>query len=104
MQRTSILVAALGLAFSTSSCATVAGTAVSPLTGAVDAVVMAYDENVWPLTPVIFVGGTIAAPFVAFYNGINYDAANISNNDTYWRGFGRVFRPYEMVYMGEYAR
>ncbi len=104
MQRTSLLVAAVGLALSASSCATVAGTAASPLTGGVDALVEGYDDDQWYLSPVLFIGGTLGGPFVAFYNGINFDFARVSSGSEYWHGFDIVFRPYEMLRKGDFVR
>lgn len=98
------LLAALCLAALAPSCATVAGTIASPLTGGVDAVVQGYDDDVALLAPLLFIGGTIGAPFVAFYNGINYDAAGIGKGTQYWNDFDLVFRPYEMLRMGDFAR
>lgn len=87
------------------SCATVVGTAVSPITGGVDLVRLEVDQDNLGLTPLYFIGGVIGGPFVAFYNGVNFDA-------TYWgrnfdegfeyqdREFDRVFRPFELFRMG----
>jgi len=99
-----LLFAAACLAALGSGCATVAGTVVSPLTGGVDAVVEGHDDDDMYMAPLLFIGGTIAAPFVAFYNGINYDAAGMGKGARYWDDFDLVFRPYEMLRLGDYAR
>ena len=79
-------------------CSTVAGTAVSPITGGVDLCVEALRPGQWYYAPFVFVGGAVAGPFVAFYNGVNYDASalNVSLH-AYWAGFSKVFRPWGMV-------
>ena len=89
---------ALLLALSTlNSCATIAGTAVSPITGGVDLCREALRADQWYLTPVVFVGGAVAGPFVAFYNGVVYDPTVFRHFGNYWNGFGDVFRPFRMV-------
>ena len=80
-----------------SGCATIAGTAVSPITGGVDLVKQGLRTTQWPLAPFVFVGGMIAGPFVALYNGINHDASVFQGFGEYWHDFPEVFRPFEMV-------
>ncbi|MDF1799456.1 MAG: hypothetical protein P1V81_09795 [Planctomycetota bacterium] len=102
--RRHLLLAATVLAALGSSCATVAGTVASPLTGGVDAIVQGYDDDEMFMAPLLFLGGTLGAPFVAFYNGINYDAAGLGKGALYWDDFDQVFRPYEMLSKGNLAR
>ncbi|MCA8966374.1 MAG: hypothetical protein H6835_20500 [Planctomycetes bacterium] len=91
----------LGLLAASSSlggCATIAGTAVSPITGGVDLCVVSLRPSEWYYTPFVFLGGAIAGPFVAFYNGINYDPIIFTDkSDKYWEGFPAVFKPWRMV-------
>ena len=79
------------------SCATVLGTVASPITGGVDMARRYVWRGNWAAAPIYFVGGMIAGPFVAFYNGASYDASVFSNFSGYWSGFDQVFRPFEMV-------
>ena len=83
----------------TSGCATVAGTAVSPITGGVDLTRYHVDEGgsrLW--VPFVFVGGAVAGPFAALWNGIGYEASQWPEGwSPYWRGFGEVFSPFEMI-------
>lgn len=95
--------ALLGLALSSvaqTGCATILGTAVSPITGGVDLTRRFIEESsgsrLWA-TPFVFLGGVISGPFVAFYNGVNYDPTIFKAFDRYWTGFGDVFRPFDMV-------
>jgi hypothetical protein len=78
-------------------CATIAGTAVSPITGGVDLCREALSPRQWYWMPFVFVGGVVAGPFVAFYNGVNYDPTVLRTFDGYWYGFDEVFRPFHMV-------
>lgn len=72
------------------------GTAVSPVTGGVDLVVLESDH--WYYTPFIFIGGAIGGPFVAFYNGIVFDTSRRpEDGENYKSGFSEIFRPYKMV-------
>ncbi len=81
-----------------SGCATIAGTAVSPITGGVDLCMEALRTDQWMWAPFVFVGGAIAGPFVAFYNGVNYDAhVFTSTQGSYWEGFPQVFKPWNMI-------
>jgi hypothetical protein len=80
-----------------SSCATIVGTAVSPITGGVDLCREALRPNEWYWIPFVFVGGAIAGPFVAFYNGVNYDPSVFKGFSSYWYGFDDIFRPFKMV-------
>ena len=96
--RTLALLSALALlSVGSSGCATIAGTAVSPLTGGVDLVKQSLRPTQWPLAPFVFLGGMISGPFVALYNGINHDASVFNDFGEYWHDFPEVFRPFEMV-------
>ena len=44
----------------TTGCATIAGTAFSPITGGVDLVVQTQSQKTWPLWIPVFVGGAVA--------------------------------------------
>ena len=44
-----------------------------------------------------FLGGMIAGPFVALYNGVNHDVTVFRNFRVYWAEFNQVFRPFEML-------
>lgn len=79
------------------SCSTIAGTAVSPITGGVDLCRTGLRSDEWYFVPFVFLGGAIAGPFVAFYNGVNYDPKFFANAGSYWANFGQVFRPFEML-------
>lgn len=79
-----------------SGCATILGTAVSPITGGVDLAMKYGIQEEWYLTPVYFLGGFIAGPFKAFYNGVNYDASIFSSFTGYWHGFDAMFRPFRL--------
>ncbi len=79
------------------SCATVLGTAVSPITGGVDLARLATRPSQWYLVPVYFVGGAISGPFVAFYNGMSYDPGVFKDFSGYWNEFDSVFRPFEKI-------
>ena len=87
----------LGSCLSMPSCATIAGTAVSPITGGVDLCREGLRDNQWYWAPFVFVGGAIAGPFVAVYNGVRYDTTVFRNFGAYWHGFEDVFRPFHMV-------
>lgn len=81
-----------------SGCSTIAGTAVSPLTGGVDLCREALDSSQWYWAPFVWVGGTVGAPFVAFYNGIDLDARGLTlPTMAYWQAFPQVFRPWNMI-------
>lgn len=88
---------ALALTLSLPSCATIAGTLVSPITGGVDLCREGLRQNQWYWTPFVFVGGAIAGPFVAVYNGVRYDSTVFRNFGAYWHGFEDVFRPFHLV-------
>ena len=94
--------ATLLLAASLSGCATIVGTAVSPVTGGVDLVRQKVDQDHWYFTPIFFVGGAIGGPFVALYNGLNFDVSRMVSGRSYWYEFDQVLRPYEMVFQGDY--
>jgi hypothetical protein len=79
----------------TSGCATILGTAVSPITGGVD-LAMKYSQK-WYTTPAYFLAGVVAGPFKAFYNGVNYDAAIFKSFTAYWRNFDSMFRPFRLT-------
>ncbi|MCC6782972.1 MAG: hypothetical protein IT457_09020 [Planctomycetes bacterium] len=91
---------ALAAVLPLTGCATILGTAVSPITGGVDLtrsfVSDAEKSRLWAV-PFVFLGGAIGGPFVAFYNGVNHDASVFKSLGRYWNEFGEVFRPYEMV-------
>ncbi len=81
-----------------SSCATILGTAVSPVTGGVDLCRTTLQRpNQWWAAPFVFVGGAVAGPFVALYNGVAYDVRVFRNFGAYWHGFDAIFRPFEMI-------
>ncbi len=79
------------------SCATIAGTAVSPITGGVDLCREAVSPQQWYWMPFAFVGGAVTGPFVALYNGVAYDTKVFKNFGAYWYGFDGVFRPFHMI-------
>lgn len=87
----------LALLLPAGGCATIAGTAASPVTGGVDLVKQGLRPTQWPLAPFVFLGGVIAGPFVAMYNGVNHDASVFHDFGEYWDEFPEVFRPFEMV-------
>ena len=80
----------------TTGCATIIGTAVSPITGGVDLALQQYSSSRWYFTPAHFLGGMIAGPFKAFYNGVNYDASIFKSFTAYWRDFDSMFRPFRL--------
>ena len=80
----------------TTGCATIMGTAVSPITGGVDLAMMYGSNNKWYMTPVYFLGGVVAGPFKAFYNGVNYDASIFKSFNGYWKDFDSMFRPFRL--------
>lgn len=87
----------------TGGCATIIGTAVSPVTGAVDLtkrylspVHMGGRGKPWA-APFVFLGGMLAGPFVAFYNGVIHDVSIFGDWNGYWREFPEVFEPFKMV-------
>ena len=88
--RRSIL-AALSCLLLLPSCATIFGTAVSPITGGVDLCRVGLRNDQWYFMPFVFVGGAVAGPFVAFYNGVNYDPTIFRNFQLYWVDFDDVF-------------
>lgn len=84
-------------------CATIVGTAVSPITGGVDLaerylspVKMGGRGQAWA-TPFVFIGGMVAGPFVALYNGINHDISVFESFDRYWNEYPEIFKPFEMI-------
>ena len=83
------------LAVPTASCATILGTAVSPITGGVDLAMQKYDGKAY-MQPVWFIAGMVAGPFQAFYNGVNYDASIFQSFSRYWTGFDAIFRPFRL--------
>lgn len=85
----------LAAALSLGGCATIAGTLVSPITGGVD--LCRESQCRWYAAPFVFLGGALAGPFVAFYNGVNYDPSVFRNYGAYWHGFEDVFRPFHMI-------
>lgn len=91
------LVAVLALTVPCGSCATVVGTLFSPVTGGVDLVKRNVKRDEWYLVVPVFLGGMLAGPFVAIYNGINHDVTVFRNFRVYWAEFDQVFRPFEML-------
>ncbi|MBI5849430.1 MAG: hypothetical protein HZB39_00090 [Planctomycetes bacterium] len=81
-------------------CATIIGTAVSPVTGAVDLTRQFVNDGIkdryWAL-PFVFLGGAVSGPFVAMFNGVNHDASVFKSFGRYWNEFDAVFRPFEMI-------
>lgn len=94
--RNAALLALLLILPMTTSCATVLGTAVSPITGGVDLAMKYGKPSQWYYVPWYFIGGAIAGPFKAFYNGVNHDASIFSDFDEYWSDFDTMFRPFRM--------
>ncbi|MCA8943641.1 MAG: hypothetical protein KDB80_13840 [Planctomycetes bacterium] len=80
-----------------SSCSTILGTIVSPITGGVDLVRRTQDLETWPLWLPVFIGGAVAGPCVAIYNGVNHDASIFKSWYRYWIDFDEVFRPFEKI-------
>ncbi|MBL8733132.1 MAG: hypothetical protein JNN13_12245 [Planctomycetes bacterium] len=79
-------------------CSTIAGTVASPLTGGVDLCREALLPRQWYWVPFVWIGGTVGAPFVAFYNGIHLDASGLTMpTRAYWQAFPDVFRPWDML-------
>lgn len=104
LARKLVLAAALaGAAAPAGGCATIAGTAVSPITGGVDLTRLYLDPGwyggagAWGWSPFVFLGGMVAGPFVALYNGIQHDVSIFRSWPRYWRDFDMVFRPFEMI-------
>lgn len=100
--RTLLLLAAVLLPAATmGGCATVVGTAVSPLTGGIDLNRQYYrtpsHRGHWYWAPFIFIGGAVAGPFVALYNGVRHDVSIFRAWHPYWRDFDEVFEPFEMI-------
>lgn len=90
--------ALLAATLSLPSCATILGTAVSPVTGGVDLCRMTLQRpNQWWAAPFVFLGGAVSGPFVALYNGVAYDTRVFRNFGAYWHGFDQIFRPFEMI-------
>lgn len=85
----------------TGGCATVLGTAVSPFTGGIDLNTKFYAEprhrGQWFWAPFVFVGGAVAGPFVALYNGVQHDVSIFRGWHPYWRDFGEIFEPFERI-------
>jgi hypothetical protein len=93
-RRVAFAFALLSLSLSLPSCATIAGTAVSPVTGGVDLCREFVPKEQWYWMPFAFLGGAVAGPFVALYNGVNYDAKGVYG---YWASFSDVFRPFHLL-------
>ncbi|MEM7308752.1 MAG: hypothetical protein AAF682_18870 [Planctomycetota bacterium] len=93
----SLLALVLALAPLAPGCATVAGTAVSPVTGGVDLTRFHMDSGGWEVTaPFVFLGGALSGPFVALWNGVWHDVSILAWG-AYWEDFDQVFRPFEMI-------
>lgn len=101
LQKTLLLAAVLLPAASTGGCATILGTAVSPFTGGIDLNRQYYktpsNRSHWYWAPFIFIGGAVAGPFVALYNGVKHDVSIFRGWYPYWRDFGDIFEPFEMI-------
>lgn len=95
--RRCVLFAAASCTLSLGGCATILGTAVSPLTGGVDLCRESLQPEQWWAVPFVWIGGTIAGPFVAFYNGVNYDPLVFKSFGAYWFAFDQNFRPFHML-------
>jgi hypothetical protein len=93
-RRVAFAFALWSLSLSLPSCATIAGTAVSPVTGGVDLCREFVPKEQWYWMPFTFLGGAVAGPFVALYNGVNYDAKGTYG---YWACFSDVFRPFHLL-------
>lgn len=99
-----LLIATLAVcAVPSGGCATIVGTPVSPITGGVDLTRQYLSPTElggrgapWA-TPFVFIGGMVAGPFVALYNGVNHDISIFNNWGKYWRDFPDVFKPFEMI-------
>ena len=103
MRKLALLTVLLGLSVPTGGCATIIGTAVSPVTGAVDLTKQYLSPldlggrgNPWA-TPFVFLGGMIGGPFVAFYNGIIHDVSIFKGLNRYFTDFPMVFEPFRMA-------
>ena len=96
--RRSLCAALLAGTLPLSGCATILGTAVSPFTGGVDLCRETLTKKEWYWAPFVFLGGVAAGPFVALYNGINYDVTVFKNFGAYWYEFDEIFRPFHMLY------
>jgi hypothetical protein len=80
-----------------SSCATIVGTVASPFTAGIDLCKESLTPRQWYWGPFVWIGGTIAGPFVALYNGVNLDASVFRSLDLYWNRFPEIFRPFHML-------
>lgn len=99
-KRFQLFCASLAIAAGLSGCATVAGVAVSPITGGVDlARRHANDGGTKIAVPFVFVGGALAGPFAALWNGLRLDGSYASSEGrrAYWREYPEVFQPFEMI-------
>jgi hypothetical protein len=84
-------------------CATIAGSAVSPITCGVDLCRVAghVDESyVWPT---MFVGRAIARPFIGRCIGVYYDMTAKEGLRGYARGCKQVFRQSQMVFDAQWS-
>lgn len=99
MKSSPLLLAVLPALVLESACATVAGTALSPITGGVDLVRYHVDDGgsrIW--VPFVFLGGAVAGPFAALWNGIHYETAYWPQGwGAYSCDFSQNFRPFEMI-------
>lgn len=73
-------------------CATILGTVTSPITGGVE---FAADNKLTSFVLPDFVVGALLAPFVAFSNGVAYDATLLQGSG-YCRNFHTIFRPFAL--------
>ena len=101
MNHTLTKLSLLGLLAATptiSGCATIAGTAASPITGGVNLCARTLSSDQWYWSPFVFLGGAAGGPFIAIYKGLLYDAQSLSATPAvYWHKFGRIFRPWDLV-------
>lgn len=86
------------LLLSTTGCATIAGTVASPITGPVDLARYHHDSGITKLgLPFAIVGGVVAGPFAAIYNGLRMDSRAYASEGFYHGQFGELFRPFELI-------
>jgi hypothetical protein len=101
LQKLLLTVAILLPIAGTGGCSTIAGTAVSPITGGINLTERYFDtesgRRMWYWTPFVFIGGAVAGPIVALYNGVRHDWSIFQSWRRYWRDFDEVFAPYDMI-------
>lgn len=82
------------------SCSTVAGVVVSPITGGVDLTRQHLDQGGTKIgAPFACIGGVIAGPFAALWNGLRLDGGYVFGGkaESYWPTVPEVFQPFEML-------